>query len=194
MGEILDASLICMGTHGLKGVQYLLGSKAIKVVSATTIPFIITQSDQPLKDEIHDIVVPIDFASEEKRVLSISARLAKALKGKLNVIGAGHDDPILSKKVDLNLSFTQRFLAENNVHFEVSKGTSSKNFQGEILDKAKDSDADIIAIVNHHEDGVRNLLGGNFDQNIITNKLKLPVLIFTGKSLVDKRDIFGMFR
>lgn len=194
MAEIMDASLICMGTHGLKGIQYLLGSRAIKVISGTTIPFIVTQAEEPSKEDIEEIVVPIDFQAEEKRVLSVSARLAQALKAKLFVFGAGHDDELISKKVDLNLSFTHRFLSENKVPFEIKKSNPSKDFQNEILDHSTAVEADLIAIVNHHEDGVSNLLGGNFDQNIITNKLQLPVLIFTGKSLDDKRDIFGMFR
>jgi nucleotide-binding universal stress UspA family protein len=194
MAELLDAGLICMGTHGLKGIQYLVGSKAIKVVSGTTLPFIITQQHQPKNEEWKEIIVPIDFASEEKRVLSAATALAKSLHGRLHLIGAGHDDQLLAKKVDLNLSFARRFLSERNVACVIKKCPSNVDFQESILDYAVKNEADLIAIVNHHEDGVRNLLGQNFDQNIITNKIMLPVLMFTGKSLSDKRDIFGMFR
>lgn len=192
--ELLEASLICMGTHGLKGIQYLVGSKAIKVVSGTTLPFIITQAHAPAAKASKEIVVPIDFAAEEKRVLTEAAALARSLGGRLHLLGANHDDELLAKKVALNLSFARRFLTEKGVQHVVANGAVGQNFQEFILEYCEREQADLIAIVNHHEDGVRNLLGANFDQNIITNQLQLPVLIFTGKALSDKRDIFGMFR
>lgn len=192
LAEVLEAALICMGTHGLKGIQYLVGSKAIKVVSGTTLPFIITQKD-PRKDSIQEIVVPIDFASEEKRVLSHAASISKKLNARLHIIGASRSDQLLMKKVDLNLSFAQRFLQDKGVKFVVAKTAVDQDFQNEILGYCEKVNADLIAIVNHHEDGVRNLLGKNFDQNIITNKREIPVLMFTGKAIEDKRDMFRMF-
>lgn len=192
--ELLEAGLICMGTHGLKGIQYLVGSKAIKVVSGTTLPFIITQAQSPAEKPSKEIIVPIDFAAEEKRVLTEAAALARSLGGRLHLLGANHDDELLAKKVALNLSFARRFLSEKGVEHLVAHGEIGQDFQAFILDYCQREQADLIAIVNHHEDGVRNLLGANFDQNIITNKLQLPVLIFTGKALSDKRDFFGMFQ
>ncbi|MCC6601455.1 MAG: universal stress protein, partial [Crocinitomicaceae bacterium] len=37
----LDASLIIMGTHGLRGMQFLTGGRALRIVTESTVPFII---------------------------------------------------------------------------------------------------------------------------------------------------------
>lgn len=39
------AQLIVMGTHGAKGMQKLLGSNAMKVITSSEIPFLVVQKD-----------------------------------------------------------------------------------------------------------------------------------------------------
>ncbi len=191
--EKLGSGLIVMGTHGLKGVQYLTGSKAMKVVTHSSIPIIITQS-APTKESYEEIVVPIDFAQEEKQILTATSKVAAALGARIHLIGAGHSDEFLKEKVRLNISFAKRFLRDKNIEFITLIAPGKKDFQDEILSYSQMIDADLIAMLNHHEDGYKNLLGSNFDQNIITNNLKIPVLMFSGKNLADLRDIFMMFQ
>jgi nucleotide-binding universal stress UspA family protein len=190
--EILEAGLVIMGTHGLKGIQYVIGSKALTVISKSKTPFIVTQT-APASATYQEIVVPMDFTSEEKAVLGSIAAFAKTLNARIRIIAAGYKDEILAKKIKLNLSFAQRFLKEKQIAFTINETTGQKDFQEEIMDFAQMIEADLIALINHHEDGYKNLLGNNFDQNIITNKLKIPVFMFTAKHVSDRRDIFMIY-
>src|SRR5689334_4431185 len=61
--ELISASLIVMGTHGAKGLQKLFGSHALKLVSNTNVPFIITQGGKP-GGKIKHIVMPYYFERE----------------------------------------------------------------------------------------------------------------------------------
>ena len=40
----MDANLVMMGTHGLKGMQFITGGRALKIVRECSVPFIISQS------------------------------------------------------------------------------------------------------------------------------------------------------
>src|SRR3989344_5461523 len=42
--DVIGASLIVMGTHGATGFQKLFGRHALRLVSSTSTPFMITQS------------------------------------------------------------------------------------------------------------------------------------------------------
>src|SRR6056300_1462327 len=44
VAEEMNAMLIVMGTHGLKGIQHLTGSYALKVIGQSKVPFIVVQS------------------------------------------------------------------------------------------------------------------------------------------------------
>ena len=59
------AEMIIMGTHGLKGAQKLFGSRALKVVVSSKIPFLVVQ-DKPRKEKMESVLLPIDFKSENK--------------------------------------------------------------------------------------------------------------------------------
>ena len=76
LADSIDASVIVMGTHGASGLQKVFGSKALKVVSNSKIPFIIVQED--IKDsEINDIVMPFSFQRESVQVTQFAASLAE---------------------------------------------------------------------------------------------------------------------
>ncbi|RPI46028.1 MAG: universal stress protein, partial [Bacteroidetes bacterium] len=61
----MKAEMIIMGTHGMKGAQKLFGSKALKVVVSSPIPFLVIQ-DKPRKETFDTILLPIDFKQENK--------------------------------------------------------------------------------------------------------------------------------
>lgn len=187
-----NAGLIVMGTHGLKGMQYLVGSKALSVIANSEVPFVVVQ-ELPQKSTFSEIVVPMDFVSEEKVVLGSASKFAKALGARLRIIAARYKDESLSQKVKLNLSFAKRFLKSGDVDYTIDIAPGKQSFEDEIMDFAKTIDADLIGLVNHREDGYKNLFGKNFDQNILTNDLKIPVFIFTARKVSDLRDIFMMF-
>ena len=61
----LKAEMIVMGTHGMKGAQKLFGSRALKVVVSSRIPFLVVQG-KPVKEKFDTILLPIDFKGENK--------------------------------------------------------------------------------------------------------------------------------
>ena len=53
-----EASLVIMGTHGMKGMQKLTGSWALKVMVKSKIPFIVVQDPPADQERYHNIVFP----------------------------------------------------------------------------------------------------------------------------------------
>lgn len=189
----LKASLIFLGTHGIRGLQYVFGSHALKVVTHAETPFIITQDRLPKNDHINNIVVPIDLGVEEKQILTAVIQAARAFQATVHFFVSHHSDEFTAHAVNRNLAFAKRYLAEHNVEHTTTHATESGEFDEQTIRFANAQDADLIAIVNHKEDGFKNLFGTNFDQNIITNKAKIPVLILNTKSFSSIDDFFGVF-
>jgi nucleotide-binding universal stress UspA family protein len=72
----LGVSLIFMGTHGASGWQKITGSYALKVITNSSVPFIVVQ-DQLMKETGYDsIVVPLDLNKETKQKLEMVASMA----------------------------------------------------------------------------------------------------------------------
>jgi nucleotide-binding universal stress UspA family protein len=169
----IDASLIIMGTHGVKGFQHITGSHALKVITNSSVPFIVVQ-EKSIKNGYDDIVLPLSLEKETKQKLATTARIAKYFNSKIYIITPKEDDEWLNNTVKRNLAFTKNYLDENKIPYSVNAVEEKGNFVKQIIKYATSIDADLIAIVNT-SDG--SLLPDFADeQQIITNEPQIPVL------------------
>ncbi|MCK5693916.1 MAG: universal stress protein, partial [Bacteroidales bacterium] len=179
-----NITFVVMGTHGMNGKQKLFGSWALKVVSGSTVPFIVVQDLPPEKDRYTDIVFPIDFKSENKEKLQWAIFLGKYLKSKIHLYKAPVQDKNLQKKVNINLNFAIRFLIQNNIEYEIhtSAKSSSSQYKKELLVLCKKINADLILITTTKHITKIDYIFGAKEQYLIANSEKIPVMCVNPKS------------
>ena len=170
------AEIIFMGTHGAHGWQHITGSHALKVVTNSTVPFVIVQEKGIKESGYDDIVVPMDLNKETKQKLAIVANLAAYFKSRVHVITPDETDEFLQHQVQANIQFAQKFFSERNIEMTATLVPSS-GFDKEVVKHAVNIDADLIAIMNLHRGGILTAIGTNYEQYIITNDAKIPALI-----------------
>lgn len=170
------AELIFMGTHGAHGWQHITGSHALKVVTSSTVPFIIVQSDEITDNGYDDIVVPLDLHKETKQKLTIVANMAKYFKSRVHVIIPDETDEFLLTTVKANIIFANKFFAERNIEV-TTQIAENKDFDAEVVKFAEKIDADLIAIMNLQKNQMFGSITGKHEQVMITNSAKVPVLI-----------------
>lgn len=170
------AELIFMGTHGTHGWQHVTGSNALKVVTNSSVPFIIVQTST-LKDSGYDnIVVPLDLHKETKQKLAIVADLATYFKSKVHVITLEETDEFLKHQAQANVQFATKFFAERNIEMTL-KTVSPQGFDKSVVKYAVDTKSDLIAIMNLNKNNLFGTLTANHEHYIINNESKIPTLI-----------------
>jgi nucleotide-binding universal stress UspA family protein len=184
-GKEIGAHLIFMGTHGVKGFkQFATGSLALKVVTGSTVPYVIVQ-DRPIeKGGYYNIVVPMGLHKDAKQKLVNVANLARYFNSTIHVVTPDEKDEFLGNTVKLNLKFTKHFFEERDIPYTVHicKHGSGTKFAQDILDHAVHVNSDLICIMNHHESGILNILGPSLEQVLITNNQKIPVMLVNKKA------------
>ncbi|MES2629738.1 MAG: universal stress protein [Bacteroidota bacterium] len=184
-GRELGAHLIFMGTHGVKGFkQFATGSLALKVVTGSTVPYVIVQDRQMDKGGYYNIVVPMGLHKEAKQKLVNVANIARYFNSTVHIVTPDEKDEFLANTVKLNLKFTKHFFEEREIPYTVTicKHGSGTKFANDILDHAQNINADLICIMNHHESGILNILGPSLEQVLITNHAKIPVMLVNKKA------------
>lgn len=178
VAEEIGAELIVMGTHGLRGMQFITGSRALKVITSSSTPFVVVQERSVKATGYDDIVVPLDLSKETKQKLNIVAQMAKYFQSKVHLIIPKETDEFLKNQLDRNLTYAKRFFMDQGIEFTttVSKGSSSK-FDDGIMEHAAEIKADLIAIMNLANNSLVGMLGSSYVQNILTNGAQIPVLI-----------------
>src|SRR5690606_16871824 len=86
IAETAQASAIVIGKHGNTGLQKIFGSKVLKVISHSHIPFIITQEVVPRK-KIDNIVMPFNFERQSLQVTQFVSSLAKKFNATIHLAG-----------------------------------------------------------------------------------------------------------
>jgi len=190
----IGASLIVMGTHGMKGMQFLVGSNALRVVSNSETPIIIVQERPARFDDYNDIVVPMDLSKETKQKLKVVADLGKYFDSRVHLISPSEKDEHLKNQLTRNMAYAKQYMTEQGLspNCETSEEDSG-DFDDGVIRHAVKKDADIIAIMNLGVNSLMGIFGGKFAQRIITNEAQIPVLILNPKSMTLSSDVFGVF-
>ena len=176
------ANLIILGTHGLRGMQFITGGRALKIVTNCSVPVIITQQKSIRETGYDDIVVPLDLHQDTKQKLNIVAEMAAYFKGRVHLISPAEDDEFLKNQLDRNLNYAKTFFEEQGIeHTATISEHSSSAFVRDVIRYASSIDADLISIMNLHEKSLMGILGQTYEQQVITNDASIPVLILNPK-------------
>ncbi|MFO7923985.1 MAG: universal stress protein, partial [Bacteroidales bacterium] len=178
IGEIadeIDAVMVVMGTHGMKGMQKLTGSWALKVIVSSKVPFVVVQSP-PEDNKFEDIVLPIDFRSEDKEKVNWLVYLYKHFSSRIHIIKTSKSDKRLLKGVNANIAFTRKILDQKHVKFDIITSPGKKTLAKETIDYAIKINADLIVIMTTKNIGFTDYVMGADEQYIIANSAKIPVM------------------
>jgi nucleotide-binding universal stress UspA family protein len=176
-----EASLVVMGTHGMKGMQKLTGSWALKVIVKSKVPFIVVQEPPADQDRYHNIVFPIDFRIENKEKMGMAIYMGKYFNSKIHILKTATTDKSLTTKTNRNLNFAVKYLIQNNVEYEIHQVPHGKLAQ-HTIDFAQKINADLILIVTTKNITFADYMLGASEQYIIANSSKIPVCCVNPKA------------
>lgn len=178
ISEVADevkAIFVVMGTHGMKGMQKITGSWALKVITSSKMPFIVVQRP-PEDDQLSDIVYPIDHKIEDKQKSIWAVYLNKYFKSKMHVFIDKKDDSTLAKKILSNTVFTKKVFDSQNIEYTEVNCPADANFAEETLKYAEKVKATAILITTTNRIDLQDYMFGATEQKIIANKDGVAVM------------------
>jgi nucleotide-binding universal stress UspA family protein len=184
-----EASLVIMGTHGMKGMQKLTGSWALKVIVKSKVPFIVVQDPPNDHERYHNIVFPVDFRNENKEKIKMAIFMGKYFDSKIRFLVTKTTDKALLKKTNININFAIKYLIQNNIEYEIHE-VERGNFAQQTIDFAQKINADLILVVTTKNITVADYVLGASEQYIIANSSKIPVCCVNPKATFAKTGQF----
>lgn len=177
----MEAYLIIMATHGIKGMQHIIGSRAMRVITNSHTPYIVIQN-KPWRN-ISNVLVPVDFTKEGKQLLPFLGQLATQFKSVLHLFRQRSEDDFLQRRIENNFLFFKDFFEENSISFKVLDDTFEKLKYNIILNEANKIDADLIVTSIDPETNITDYMMGVDEQKIVANESQIPVLCINTKSV-----------
>ncbi len=176
-----EANLVVMGTHGIRGMQKLTGSWALKVVVKSKVPFIVVQDPPRDQERYHNIVFPVDFRIENKEKMGMAIFMGKYFDSKIHILKSATKDKSLLRKTNVNLNFAVKYLIQNNIEYEIHE-IEKGGFAQKTIDFAQKINADLILIMTTKNISMADYMLGASEQYIIANSSRIPVCCVNPRS------------
>jgi nucleotide-binding universal stress UspA family protein len=191
--EDLVGELVVMATHGLRGMQFITGSNALRVISASEAQFIIVQENTTKSGDIKRILVPLDLHKETKQKIKFAGDIAEKFNAEVHVICPKESDEFLNNQVMRNMSYANGYFKERAIACKTKvTEEGSSGFVKELLKYAQYAEIDLICILNFAGERLIHAFGADAEQKVITNEAGIPTMVINPTSAnVDSRSIFA---
>jgi nucleotide-binding universal stress UspA family protein len=191
--ERMNAQLVVMGTHGLKGFQFITGSNALRVITESKAPFIVVQETTKQTADIKKILVPLDLHKETKQKIKIAGDIAEKYKAEVHIVVPKETDEYLHNQVMRNLSYAEGYFESRGIaqKGKVMDGDHG-SFVKEIVKYGQYAEIDLICILNFAGEQLIHAFGTDAEQKMITNEAGIPVMVINPvHANLDSRTIFA---
>ncbi|HQO50640.1 MAG TPA: universal stress protein [Bacteroidales bacterium] len=174
--KLCKADLVLAGTHGVSGFeQFWIGSNAYRIVTHAPCPVITIRGDYAVKEDVKNILLPIDSTSETRQKLPLTAQIASLLGATIH-LAVAYDSPIgvIRQRMKSYANEALRYLNQQQVPCVVQE-LEAENLVSSLLQYAAATDADMISIMTEQGGTSGELFLGPYAQQLINNSL-IPVL------------------
>ena len=178
------AKLMVLGTHGKKGMQYLVGSYALKVVTKSPVPTIVVQK-RSFDKGYKNIVFPINSFTEARQQVQWAMFIASTFGSRIHIFREQHTDTKLASKINIVTEQIKKAFKQKDILFSIEDAGKSGKFADQMLDYAVAEKADMIMIMTDADIFSPDFNAGAWDEKMMFNKAQVPVMcinpVMTGK-------------
>jgi nucleotide-binding universal stress UspA family protein len=169
VAQEIKAELIFLGTHGKVGLQKLTGSFALKVITSSEVPTIVTQK-RKFEKGFDRIVLPITSDAGPWNKTKWAAYIAKTFNAEILIFSLPGDS------LDDVLTMITNHFKVNDVKFSVKVADKGSNFTKQVIDYATETESGLIMIMTSPDKGLGSFLLGSYDEDLIFNSSQIPVM------------------
>ncbi len=173
-----EAGLVVFGTHGVRGMQHIVGANSLKVILSCPVPVIVVQKKKADYHGYKKIVLPIDHSKFGKNKIGHAISMAKYFKSEVVIFESLEKDPHLTNLIKNNVTYAENLLkAEKINHTHHTEDPTKGNFAKQIIKHSAEVDADLIVITSQHDtDTIGDFFFGNHEVDIINNDAQIAVM------------------
>jgi len=181
--------LVVMPTHGIRGLQHLRGSDALRVVSNSHIPFVVVQQREMREHGYKNIVVPIQFRPQVIDEAKYFISLAKQFNSKVYFIAMNENAANFNQKI---VDDVLQLFKDEKIECELEIVTTASGFNKHVVRFAGSVDADLICSVNFAYEFLYTLFPRTEEENLIYNDAQIPVMLITPEKREDGMEYLSL--
>jgi len=180
----IGAKLMVLGTHGKKGMQYLVGSFALKVVTKSPVPTIVVQKKSFGKG-YKNIVFPINSFTEARQQVQWAMHMSKTFGSVIHIFKEPISDKARLAKINVVTAQIKKAFNKYKIEYTIEDAPKSGKFGNQMIKYASARKADMIMIMTDADIFSPDFNAGAWDEKMMFNPAQIPVMcinpVMTGK-------------
>jgi len=172
----LKANIMILGTHGKRGLQHLVGSYAMKVITQSPVPVIVVQKRQIGPQGYKKIVFPIGLYTESRQQVFHAIVSSLLFKSEILVFKQTSKQVADMTKLNIITSQIEEEFKKNGVKYTITEAERHANFAGQLLDFAVSQSADLLMMMTDSNIENPNFDNSSWSEKLIFNLAQIPVL------------------
>jgi nucleotide-binding universal stress UspA family protein len=172
----LGANLLVLGTHGKKGLQYLFGSYALKVVSQSPVPVCVVQRRKFPDKGFHKIVFPIGIYTEARQQVRYVVNFPAKEDVHVLMYQQSSTDAGDNSKVRIVSSQIEKEFNANHIKYSIHASDKRADYADQIIDFAVSENADIIFMMTDSNIDRPDFNNSSWSESLMFNEAQIPVL------------------
>jgi len=171
----VEAELMILGTHGKTGMQKITGSYALKVITRSPVPVIVVHKPRFIK-WFSKIVFPIDSSYATRQKVAWAVHIAGKYKSEVNLFQIRESSDDIKHKLLIITDQIISVMKKNRIRYKLQTAEKEGGFAAQVNQFATDIEADLIMIMTNSNEGFPYFTLGPWDEKIIFNTAKIPVM------------------
>ena len=177
----IQANYVIIGTHGKKGIQFLLGSFALKVIKSSPVPIFVVQKPAE-KHAVENIVFPLNLEEGSKQKVKWAITLHKQFNAKFHFFITSQKDEFYQNRLKADLNQVKKIFEKHNIPYTEQTSNRRSSYSKQVVEFAKSINSDFIMISTDPDKTSVNPLGSS-DEKIIYNPEKFPIMCINAQDL-----------
>ncbi len=172
--EEVGANMIVLGTHGKKGMQHLMGSYALKVITQAQVPTIVVQKKK--FGGVKNILFPINSFTEARQKVGYASAIASRFGSIIHIYKEKVSDAGQASRIEIIAKQIADEFNKLGVKFTVATSGKGGESARKLVEYAVENDMDLIAIVTEPQLGTNYFNLGPWNEKIMFNEAQIPVM------------------
>jgi nucleotide-binding universal stress UspA family protein len=170
----IGANMILLGTHGKKGIQHLVGSYALKVITKAKVPTLVVQK-KPYSG-YKNILLPINSFTEPRQKVGIAISIAHRFNSTIHIFKEVLSDAGEMSRIDIITRQIADAFKKAGVSYEIIVSEKPGESAKELVEVAVQKNMDAIIIVTEPQMGTAYFSLGSWNEKILFNEAQIPVM------------------
>ncbi len=174
VAEEISPRWMALGTHGKKGLQFIFGSYALKLVTQTACPVVVVQQNSRISIP-RKILFPVNIYTEPRQQVQYAVMAAKRFNSTIYIYKQKFEDAGEASRVNIITEQIEKAFEQEKIECRTFQADKRANYTDQLINFAEVNEIDSLLMMTNSSIDNPDFNHTHWSEALIYNKKGIPV-------------------